>query len=45
MLRLTLTVPDNVKRAITMGVSILQSKRIVLMAWGQNKSSYNQKNN
>ncbi|MFI0490409.1 glucosamine-6-phosphate deaminase [Flavobacterium sp.] len=31
---------DNVpKRAITMGVStILRSKRIVLMAWGQNKS-------
>ena len=31
---------DNVpKRAITMGVStILQSKRIVLMAWGQNKA-------
>ncbi|MDD5151205.1 MAG: glucosamine-6-phosphate deaminase [Flavobacterium sp.] len=32
---------DNVpKRAITMGVStILRSKRIVLMAWGQNKAS------
>jgi glucosamine-6-phosphate deaminase len=31
---------DNVpKRAITMGVStILKSKRIVLMAWGQNKA-------
>lgn len=32
---------DNVpKRAITMGVStILRSKRIILMAWGQNKAS------
>ena len=32
---------DNVpKRAITMGVStILRSKRIVLLAWGQNKAS------
>lgn len=32
---------DNVpKRAVTMGVStILRSKRIVLMAWGQNKAS------
>ncbi|MHC0443752.1 6-phosphogluconolactonase, partial [Flavobacterium sp. 3-210] len=31
---------DNVpKRAITMGVStIMRSKRIILMAWGQNKA-------